>query len=213
MVLIWSAAGLPFLLNSSTVTFLAAGADSAATHTRATSALAILPALPLSPWAARDTSLLQQHQALKIWQRLAQYRLRSSLTKPVNHDCARAWSREVGIRRNGLCGVPHLQLGSSVLEGHWSGHLPFTRQHQSVCWSLAHGEGIRSATTGDQETEHTSDSSQTPCIPGRTTVYWTLPSRSRFSPLNLASIRPQRMLFSINLIGWNLHRALGRRCH
>ena len=45
----WSAAGLPSLLNNSKVTFLAAGFVRAATQTRATSDLAILPALPLSP--------------------------------------------------------------------------------------------------------------------------------------------------------------------
>ena len=41
-------------------------------------------------------------------------------------------------------------------------------------------------------------------LPGRTTVYATRPSRRRFSPLNLASMRPHRILFRMILMGCNL---------
>ena len=44
--------------------------------------------------------------------------------QPGVQDCAGAPSSEMGIKGNGLSGVPHLPLCSSVLEGHSSGHLP-----------------------------------------------------------------------------------------
>ena len=110
MVLIWSAAGLPSLLNSSRVMFLAAGADSAATHTRATSALPILPALPLSPWAAHDmTAFSGNIMRYKAQQRVAQCTLQSSLEfKTAQEHRAGRWaSRGMG---SAACHTCHYAL-------------------------------------------------------------------------------------------------------